>query len=77
VAIFSHARCENPPCGDIIEINGEEDELLDQGWLTIAYGPQPEDRADFCCRTCAAAWLCSDEAGERLSAVMAREEEDE
>lgn len=75
MAIFCHARCENPACGNI-ETIGNEDDLPALGWITVTYGPDDEDKADFCCRPCAVVWLSSAECEDRLQQVAARDEEE-
>ena len=81
MAIFSYARCELPACGDVVEFEGSEDDLLELGWLTVAYGPGESDRADFCSLVCAAKWLRSAEAvalmTELAEARSVESEEDE
>lgn len=66
MTIHSYARCQNPSCGEIVDVETADD-LLEIGWLTVAYGPEGEDSADFCSVRCAVSWLQSDEAREILS----------
>lgn len=69
----THARCDR--CEEVLLV-GDEDELLEEGWLTVCFGPESEDRADFCTLACMVKWAESVDAMERLQQVAARSEDD-
>ena len=74
MAFNTHARCDR--CEAVLMV-ADEDELLEEGWLTVYYGPDGEDIAHFCTLECLGKWAESVDARERLQTVAAREEEDE
>jgi len=68
----THARCDR--CERILLV-ADEDELLEEGWLTVSYGWAEEDRADLCSIDCLVRWAQSD-AREKLAEVADRGEEE-
>ena len=69
-----HAYCDR--CEAVIWV-ADEDELLEEGWLTVTYGPASEEVLDFCCLDCLARWGGSPEARQLLEEAAASREEDE
>lgn len=65
----THARCD---WCEGVALVGDEDELLDEGWLAVRFG---DETIDFCTLVCLGKWAGSDSAVERV-AQAAKEDED-
>jgi len=73
MAFFGYARCDNPVCGDVLQV-ADDEELRDYAWTTVELG---EDKFDFCSLTCLTAWGGSAEAVELVQNLAESPREDE